>query len=276
MRSRALFFSFVVACLSAATIRVAAITYGFVDSSNAFSNAGAFLVRSPTNGAIYPICSGTLISPTVFLTASHCTYYFQQELMPLGFTAWVSFDASIPFANLTSNTTNLVGVANAVTNQYFNRAQSDPGDIAVLVLNSAVNNITPAVLPTANLLDRLVEARALAGVPFTNVGYGVQNRVVGGGVPYFVDANPVPRMYSFSTFNALNKGFLRLSQNPATGDSGTCFGDSGGPQFLDVGGIRTIVSITITGDSVCRATNVAYRLDTLAARNFLSGWVALP
>ena len=110
----------------------------------------------------------------------------------------------------------------------------------------------------------------------TNVGYGVQNRVVGGGVPFFQDLNPIPRMYSFSSFNALNKGYIRYSQNPATGNGGTCFGDSGGPQFFTYQGTTYIVSITITGDPVCRATNVAYRLDTESARSFLAPYVALP
>jgi hypothetical protein len=40
--------------------------------------------------------------------------------------------------------------------------------------------------------------------------------------------------------------------------------------------VRLIVSITITGDSVCRAANVAYRLDTTSARSFLAPYVALP
>src|SRR5919201_1105731 len=77
-------------------------------------------------------------------------------------------------------------------------------------------------------------------------GYGVQNRVTGGGQPFFQDQNPVPRMYAFSSFNSLNGGYLRLSQNPATGNGGTCFGDSGGPNFLTVNGQQLIVAITIT------------------------------
>ena len=81
-------------------------------------------------------------------------------------------------------------------------------------------------------------------------------------------------MVATSTFEALNKTWLRLSQNPATGDSGTCFGDSGGPNFLDTS--TMIAGITITGDSVCRSTNVTYRLDTPSARTFLANFVALP
>ena len=48
--------------------------------------------------------------------------------------------------------------------------------------------------------------------------------------------------------------------NPRTGNGGTCYGDSGGPNFL--GTTNIVAAITITGDAVCRSTNVVYRLDT--------------
>jgi hypothetical protein len=62
--------------------------------------------------------------------------------------------------------------------------------------------------------------------------------------------------------------------NPSTGDGGTCYGDSGGPNFL--GSSNTLAATTITGDAICRSTNVVYRLDTAAARAFLGGYVTLP
>ena len=218
-----------------------------------------------------------MITSNVFLTASHCTIYFTQELAPRGFTAYASLDASIPFGSLTSNKTKLFPAAYVVTNPNYNQAQSDPGDIAVLIIpESATAGITPAQLPTFRLLDQLSNQNGLKDSQFTAVGYGVQNRVVGGGVPFFQDTNPIPRMYAFEGFNALNKGYLRLSQNPATGNGGACYGDSGGPNFLTVEGTRLIAAITITGDAVCRATNVAYRLDTTSARDFLAPYVSLP
>lgn len=259
------------------SVRVGAITYGFADTHNSFPNVGAFIVKSPTTGRIYPICSGTLIAPDVFLTASHCTVYFDLVLAPRGFTAWVSFDSPIPFGELTTRRTKLIAVEQVVTNPYYNQAQSDPGDIAVLVVSPrGTRGITPAVLPTQGLLDQLAAQNGLKDTVYTAVGYGVQNRVVGGGVPYFQDINPIPRMYAFSSFDAINDAWLRLSQNPATGDGGTCSGDSGGPNFLMVNGLRTLVAITITGDAVCRATNVVYRTDTASARAFLAPYVALP
>jgi len=250
--------------------QTSAITYGFVDSNNTFRNTGAFIVKSPTTGEIFPICSGTLITANVFLTASHCTLFFTQDLAPEGYVAYVSLDPSIPFGSLTTNKTQLLSVAHVVTNPNYNPSQSDSGDIAVLILDRNVRGVTPATLPTCGLLDQLLAQNVLKTATFTNVGYGVQNRVVGGGVPFFQDLNPIPRMYSFSSFNSLNGGYLRLSQNPSTGSGGTCFGDSGGPNFLTVNGQQLIVSITITGDSVCRSTNVAYRLDTVSAQGFLA------
>jgi hypothetical protein len=255
--------------------RVGAITYGFVDTTNAFSNTGAFIVKAPTTGQIFPICSGTLIAPNVFLTAAHCTSFFTDELVGLGYTAFVSFDNPLPFGPLTTATTNLIPVTLVVTNPNYNQSQNDSGDIGVLIIPEQVG-ITPATLPTAGLLDQLSSRNGLRDAVFTPVGYGVQNRVVGGGVPFFQDSNPIPRMFAFSSFNALNKGYLRMSQNPSTGDGGTCFGDSGGPNFLTVDGTQLIVAITITGDSVCRATSVAYRLDTNSARQFLASYVFLP
>jgi secreted trypsin-like serine protease len=257
--------------------RVNAITYGFVDTNNVFKNVGAFIVKSPDGNQIFPICSGTLIAPNVFLTASHCTTFFENDLAPIGYTAFVSFDNPIPFGDLSTTSTNLIPVTQVITNPNYNQSQSDPGDIAVLIVQERdTRRVTPAVLPTAGLLDQLASQNGLQNAVFTPVGYGLQNRVVGGGPPFFQDRNPVPRMYAFSSFNALNNSFLRLSQNPSTGNGGTCFGDSGGPNFTNVNGTRILAAITITGDSVCRSTNVTYRLDTAASREFLAPHVTLP
>src|SRR5205085_7961022 len=250
--------------------KASAITYGFVDSNNTFSNTGAFIVKSADTGEIFPICSGTMITPNVFLTAAHCTSYFTQELAQQGYTAYVSLDQSIPFGPFTSKKTTLLSVAQVVTNPNYNQSQSDSGDIGALILDRNVRGVNPATLPACGLLDQLLAQNGLKNAVFINAGYGLQNRVVGGGVPFFQDLNPVPRMFSFSSFNSLNGGYLRLSQNPSTGNGGTCFGDSGGPNFLTVNGQQLIVAITITGVSVCRSTNVDYRLDTVSAQTFLA------
>ena len=82
------------------------------------------------------------------------------------------------------------------------------------------------------------------------------------------------RMVATGTLNATNTNWLRISMNPSTGNGGTCYGDSGGPNFL--GTTNIVAAITITGDAVCRSTNVDYRLDTPEARAVLGQYVTLP
>ena len=245
------------------------IVNGTPDLANTYSNVGAFIVQVP-NGQIFPVCSGTLIAPTAFLTAGHCTAFF--ESLGAGFTAYVSFRNVIAWGAQTDATTlaSLIPVTDVITNPTFSQRQSNSGDIGLLILASAPAGLTPAILPTAGLLDQLSEQNGLKNATFTVAGYGVQDRIVGGGQPFFTDANPVTRGFAFESFNSLNNGYLRLSQNPSIGDGGACYGDSGGPNFLSVGGQQILVAITITGDAVCRATNVVYRLDIPTAQEFLN------
>jgi hypothetical protein len=253
------------------------ITGGSIDATDTYANVGAFVVKNPTTGRIFVICSGTLISPTAFLTAAHCTDAYVKDLALRGFVAFVSFSNPIATGAMTDlNAVELIPALQVVTNPAFRKRQSDSGDIGVLIVDEAETaGIAPATLPTLNLLGTLGNQRALRDAVFTAVGYGWQGRVTEG-VPFFQIPNPVPRMYASSSFLSLNRGYLRMSQNPATGDGGTCNGDSGGPNFFPVNGQRILVSSTVTGDTVCRSTNVTYRLDTAAARSFLGQFVTLP
>jgi hypothetical protein len=129
----------------------------------------------------------------------------------------------------------------------------------VVVLDSALK-ITPARLPAAGSLAKLPNNQL-----FTSVGYGAYEVTNSpGGHQYLY--NDV-RMVATGTLNSINPAWLRISMNPSTGDGGTCYGDSGGPNFL--GDSNVVAATTITGDAVCRATNVDYRLDTPSARDFL-------
>jgi hypothetical protein len=134
----------------------------------------------------------------------------------------------------------------------------------------AVRGITPARLPTAGSLGSLG-----AGTRFTSVGYGAQSVTIDQG-PAFHYADV--RYVATGGLNAVTPSWLRISMNPARGDGGTCYGDSGGPNFLGAGAGETsiVAGTTITGDFMCRATNVDYRMDTASARAFLGQYVTLP
>ena len=239
-----------------------AITYGQPDGTG-HPSTGALVFFSPTRHQYRIECSGTLISPTVFLTASHCTAFLEANGIS---NVGVSFDSQFDAA------TSKVYTGTMHTNPLFNQRASDPEDIAVVTFAQPIQGITPVQLPTAGLLDQMSKDKSIKSASFTSVGYGDQEptNAPGGKVyPFTGD-----RRVATGSFNALNKVWLRLSENPSHGDGGTCFGDSGGPQFLGSSNLQ--VSITISGDSVCRSTNLDYRLDTPQARAFLGQFVSLP
>jgi secreted trypsin-like serine protease len=64
--------------------------------------------------------------------------------------------------------------------------------------------------------------------------------------------------------------------NEPRGFGGACYGDSGGPNYVEIDGVDVLVGITVTGDVPCFATNVVYRTDTESARDFLAQYVDLP
>jgi hypothetical protein len=262
LRAASLFLS--VAALLATAAPAAAIVNGAPDGE-AHPNVGLLAAVVPGVGFM-AVCSGTLVAPDVFLTAGHCTGWLQA--VGVG-RAYVTFDPAA------SGLSNFHG-GTLYTHPYFNKSNSDPADLGVLVLDEPITDVVPAELPTAGLLDTMSANRGLDDQLFGAVGYGAigwfkpDYPVQGGKVWYsdFVRRQSAPR------FKALNENRIHTSQNPALGDSGTCYGDSGGPNFI--GDSSVLAGITMTGDHVCRSTNIIYRLDTPTARWFLNYFVALP
>ena len=226
-----------------------AITNGTEDGEG-HPNVGGLVAAEAYSDGTWIYCTGTLIAPRVFLTAAHCGE---------GDRVRVTFDSAYQDGDKV-----YAGTWHA--DPLYSGVQSDPHDIAVVVLDSSPR-ISPARLPAAGSLSKLP-----SGQQFTSVGYGAREVTNDpGGHQYLYDD---VRMVATGTLNSINANWLRISMNPSTGNGGTCYGDSGGPNFL--GNSTTIAATTITGDAVCRSTNVDYRLDTASARAFLASYVALP
>ena len=229
----------------------AAITNGTPDGER-HPNVGGLVAETQFSDGTWLYCSGTLISSTVFLTAAHCAENGEQ--------VGVTFDTAYQEGDR-------VYLGTFEADPLYNQAQSDPHDIAVVVFDKPVRGIAPAQLPEAGSLSDLSGTQT-----FTAVGYGAYEVTNGPGGHQFLYDDV--RMMATGTLNSTNPSWLRISMNPSTGNGGTCYGDSGGPNFL--GTTAVIAAITITGDAVCRSTNVDYRLDTESARSFLGEYVVLP
>ncbi|MFJ2032137.1 S1 family peptidase [Streptosporangium sp. NPDC087985] len=237
-----------------------AITNGSADLSD-HPEVGALIGDKPHPDGTWSNCTGTLISPTVFLTAAHCKEGGQK-------TARVSFSS-----HYQPGTPVYTGrfVADA---RY--RDKSELHDMAVVIFDKAIPDITPATLPPAGLLDELKAQNSLETAQFTPVGYGsltpTKKKTNGSRFKYTDTRNQTS-----ISFKSLTPRWLKLSPDSSKGDGGTCFGDSGGPNFLGDRTSHLLVATTVSGtDNVCKATNLDYRLDTPSARQFLGKFVTLP
>jgi len=199
-------------------------------------------------------CSGTMISPTVFLTAGHCT--FGAAHVEIWFAA--DIDAGRP-----GNGYPFVGEVGGTPSTH---PQYDPSaffryDLGVVVLDLPVDMPTYGMLPGLDQLDALKTRRGQQDVTFTAVGYGLQKsfpdaaawKTVAQRVRYVA----YPRLLQINT-GYTGPDSLLLSNNANTG--GTCFGDSGGPNFIGYTNVvGAVTSFGINGN--CAGTGGVYRID---------------
>lgn len=242
-----------VATVLALAAPAGAITYGAPDGT-AHPNVGSLVLR--VNGTPYQVCTGTLVAPKVFLTAAHCFYDLP------GVTFEVTFD---PVITAGGTFYSGHGVFDPRYTDYRGAGgSSDPHDVAVFLLDRAPSGIAPApVAPVGALVRRDVRGTAVVAV-----GYGTVRATRTKAAVSILDN--VERRQGTGTVRTVENAWLRVSGNQATGDAGTCYGDSGGPHFIGA----TVVAITSTGDTQCKATDVDYRVDTVAAHQFLDPYLS--
>ncbi len=213
------------------------------------------MVAQDANGRPLWRCSGTLLSPTLFLTAGHCT-----EAPAAHVEIW--FDADVE-SGIPANGYPFTGDVGGTpyTHPNYNPNAFYLYDLGVVVLDEPMVMSAYGALPQQDALDSLSRRRGLQNTLFTAVGYGLQES--------FPDAaswkenNQRVRMVAYPHLIQINGGLvgdfsLLLSNNHATG--GTCFGDSGGPNFIgDSNVVAGVTSFGLNGN--CAGTGGVYRVD---------------
>lgn len=250
MLKRVVALTVVVAALIVGAVPAYAITDGTLDG-NGHPYVG-LMVASDADGRPMWRCSGTLVSARLFITAGHCT-----EAPAAHVEIWFAADvqSGIP--------ANGYPYRGDVGGTPYTHPQYDPSrfyvrDLGVVVLDRAMTMSSYGRLPTRDQLDAL---KPSSKTGFTAVGYGLQQSFPD--AASWKDAAYRIRMVATPHLVQINGGIvgdfsLLLSNNARTG--GTCFGDSGGPNFI--GSSNVIGGVTSFGlNGSCAGTGGVYRLD---------------
>ncbi len=255
----------------------AGITNGTPDGNDhPYVGLAIFDVDTPDGPMPAWRCSASLLSPTMVLTAGHCTdgavaarVYFDEEVSAV----WDDPPGEYPFGGASS----YEGVP--YTNPDYGSPDNPYGggnglpafsyrDVGVIVLTEPVPDSVVgeyASLPDAGLVDTL---KNKTDVDF--VGYGVQyqEKIKGSELPqpppYWRWTGMRARLYAPSELVSgkfvHSAEYMRLSLNPGGGTGGTCFGDSGGPDLL--GGTDTVLAVNSYVTNVnCAGVGYSARVD---------------
>ncbi|MFT5584647.1 MAG: secreted trypsin-like serine protease [Cognaticolwellia sp.] len=199
-----------------------------------------------------PFCSGTLITESVVLTAAHCLDTATRgkrfnEISPSGLAIYVGEDPSVDILS------HLYTVSDVEIYSSYDR-QGLTDDIALIQLSSAVTQATPVPFLPASLA--LSSSDAGATVNFAGFG---QTETGSSGVLMQVDGAIGGLGCAVSGCSGSGDTATQVSYSQPT--SGPCFGDSGGPMFIERSGTAYVAGVTSYGDSTCSVYGVSTRPD---------------
>lgn len=237
------------------------------------------------DGEFVQRCSGSLLTPTVFLTAGHCTdastgaatarVYFQQD-------AGANYDPATGLDPLSGYpercAAGTIGTLCATSDELYNYGFSQSGglpntrDVGLVILDQEIATAEYGALAAAGTLDRLATRRGQQELTFTASGYGLTESSPVKVTSFRERLMAQARLTNLSS--NLTDGFNLQTNGNGAGRGGTCSGDSGGPVFYGGSESNLIVAVTSFGlNAYCRGVDFAYRTDQQAVLDWIRATV---
>lgn len=266
----------------AALVMTTAVPAGAITGDYVEDNVHPFVglvVFYDAEGAFHHRCSGSLLTPTVFLTAGHCTagassarVYFQQDA-GARWNPGTGKDPETGYPSICAEGTEgkLCATSHDLYNYGFTGLDEVPEtkDAGLVILEQPIELDEYASLAAPGTLDALAAKRGQQETTFTASGYGIS------------EANPVSttsfreRLMAESRLTNLTSastdGYNIQTNGNGKDRGGTCTADSGGPLFHGSFDSNTITGITSFGHNrYCKGTAFSYRTD----RQEVIDWIA--
>lgn len=267
MRKTFISFMLVVMMLALVVASVGAITFGEPDG-NDHPYVGTLLFVQ--NGVGYYSCTGTLLSPTVMLTAGHCT----EEYGNVNDETWVRFDEDAYAGYKEAKSTkqwlrqNWIEAKEVIPHPMYDDFSGFPNtyDMGLVILKQPVHMAKYGKLPEIGLLDKVINNEKPNS--FTPVGYGMQGYIN----PFYQDDyaryQATTKLINLNDYNTGDGQGAKFTNNPGGGTGGTCYGDSGGPVFYNDSNV--VSAIVSWGISPCIGVDYQFRIDTEVAQDFIN------
>jgi secreted trypsin-like serine protease len=259
----------VLVLLVVAIVPAGAVTDGELDGEG---HPDVVLILMEVDGEPAFRCSGTMIAPTYVLTAGHCAG------APGEFSGIRIFTESDVQSGIGTTNNYPYAGPNSIEAVRWAAHPDYPdypfyfNDVGMIELAEPFNPGVFGELPAVDSLDQYKTRRGHNDLYFTSVGYGLQlivDNPVWGPRHYQGDRTRYvanPHLIQINVPGFTGDFSLLLSNNHSTG--GTCFGDSGGPNFLgDTNIVAGVTSFGLNGN--CAGTGGVFRMDRQNVQDFI-------